>query len=474
MSLHDLGDEDAAVVKIPAFAEGAGLLDIRRRVHEVAAVLPVLHPERGLVYALVLFPDAAQDFDEKAAAAARRVADGETGELQHERFGGGEIGLTGTDGFADLRDERAEQAGHQAVGHRRGDAGGRVENALVLAVGGEEHFVGLAKDVLVNAAVVVMDDAALERLAPFIHAEDGFEEARKVFEIFVVIWIEFVPDGALEKFGVVVVLKEFLKVFEELPDDAMRAFGLPFVLGIFPVVLQLAVAHQAVIFHRLGEDKLVQKLDDEFVVFGLVFETDGLKRAEPFLQLLEKRAVEAGTDFAVFTVANHVEQTPLFKRQSQQIGEGNLVEWLERLPDIAGAVKIGVAKIGQDEIFGMLEVFLNLSTMAGGFQAVAFEQVRAEGVKQRLEFDDDGGFLRRVQLEIHETRTEADLRQRGGVEENFRERAEQSFGGGFGFGSFRELIQIDVDGTVAGLETGIGKQRRNLNLGEVNQAAELL
>src|ERR1017187_2022512 len=169
MSLNDLRDEDTAVVKIPAFAERAGRLDIWRRVHQVAAALPVFHPERGLVNALVLLPDATQDFDEKAAAAARRVADGNARELRHERFGGGkggEISLAGADGVADLRDERAEQTGHETGGHRHGDAGGRVKNALVLAVGGEKHFVGLAKNVLVNEAIVVMDDAALKRFTP--------------------------------------------------------------------------------------------------------------------------------------------------------------------------------------------------------------------------------------------------------------------------------------------------------------------
>ena len=37
--------------------------------------------------------------------------------------------------------------------------------------------------------------------------------------------IKLVPDGTLEQFGVVVVLEEFLEVFEKLPDDAVRLYS---------------------------------------------------------------------------------------------------------------------------------------------------------------------------------------------------------------------------------------------------------
>ena len=434
MSLHNLGDEDAAVVKIPTFAEGAGLLDIRRRVHQVAAGLPVLHPKCGLVNALVLLPDAAQDFDEKAAAAARRVADGNPRELRHERFGAGEVGLARTDRIADLRDARAEQAGHEAGGHRPGDAGGRVKNALVLAVGGEKHLVGLAENVLVNQAVVEMDDATLKSLAPIVHAQHGFEQPRETFQIFR-IKIEFGPDGTLEEFRVVVVFEEFLEVREELSDDAVRTFGGPAFLGVFPVVLQLAVAHKSVIFHRLGEDELIEKLDDEFVVLGLVLETDGFKGAKPILQIFEKGAIQVGAHFAIFGITDDIEQAAAGVGAFEEVGERDFFERHELLPDIAGAVKIGIAQIGQDEVFRVLEIFLNLATMTGGFQAVAFQQFRAEGVKQRLEFDDDGRFLLGVQFEIHKAAAQSDLRDDRRVEKNFRQRTEQSLGGGFRLGA---------------------------------------
>lgn len=460
-------------LKIPAFAEGAGLLDIRRRVQEVAAVLPVLHPRRGFFHLLILRPDGAQNFDEKAAAAARGIGDGEAGELRHERIGGGKIGLARAGGFANLGDERAEQSGDEAVGHRPGDAGGRVKNTLVLAVGREEHFVGLAENVLVNEAVVVVDDAALKGFAPFVHAEDGFEQAGKAFEIFGIFGVQVFPDGALEQFRVVVVLEEFLEVGEKLPDDAMRALGQPAFLGLFPIVLQLPVTHEAVILHRFGKDELVEKLDDEFVVLALVLETNRSEGVKPILQLLEKRAVEVGADFAVFLVADDIQQAVPDGSAFEQIGEGELGERRGFLPDIAGAVKIGIAQIGEDEVFGVLEILLNLLRVGSRLEGVTFQRSVALDGKQRFEFDDDGGFLGRVQLEIHESRTEADLRNGGGIQENFGQRPEQSFGGSFRLRSFLKFVQVSGDRDVFGFETGVRQQRRDLDLREVNQTAEI-
>ncbi len=107
-----------------------------------------------------------------------------------------------------------------------------------------------------------------------------------------------------------------------------------------------------------------------------------------------------------------------------------------------------------------------------GSSGITFQQLRAVSTEQRFEFDDDGRFFLGVQLEIHEAGTQPNLRQRAGVEENFRQRTKQSLGGGFRLGSFLKLIQINVDRFVSGFETGIRQQRRHLDFKAVNQSAE--
>ena len=180
---ENLGDEDAAVVKILAAAEGEGGFDVGRhfgQVHfAVFGLEDFLHPGAGLVNALVLLPEAAEDFDEKAARAAGGVRHADFGQLRHELFGAGEIALLAADGGADFVHEFAGERVDEGIGHRAGDGGGRVVDALVFAVGGEEHFVALAEDVLVNAAVVVVDDAAAESLVPGVDAENEIRACRR-------------------------------------------------------------------------------------------------------------------------------------------------------------------------------------------------------------------------------------------------------------------------------------------------------
>ena len=152
--------------------------------------------------------------------------------------------------------------------------------------------------------------------------------------------------------------------------------------------------------------------------------------------------------------------------------KGKFLERFQHLPDIAGAVKVGVAHIGQDEIFRVLEVSLNLAVMVGRFKGKTFQQFRAERVKQRFKFDDDGGFLLGIQLEIHKAGTQPDLRQRGRVKKNFRQGTKQAFGGSFGLGPFLQLVQIGINWVVSGFETRIGEQWRDLDFKAINQPAE--
>jgi hypothetical protein len=125
-----------------------------------------IDPRGGLINALVLPPDSAQDFDEETAAAASGVGDADFSELGHEQVRLFEIACLAAGGGADFVHDFSGERVDQRIGHRRGDAGRGVIDAFVLAVGGEEHFVALAENVLINAPIVVVDDAAAEGLAP--------------------------------------------------------------------------------------------------------------------------------------------------------------------------------------------------------------------------------------------------------------------------------------------------------------------
>src|SRR5437762_8750801 len=91
-------------------------------------------------------PEGAENFDEETAAAAGRVGHADFGKLRHELIGLLEIALLAADGGADFIHEFSGERVDQRIGHRTRNAGGRVVNALVLAVGGQEHFVALAED----------------------------------------------------------------------------------------------------------------------------------------------------------------------------------------------------------------------------------------------------------------------------------------------------------------------------------------
>ena len=107
-----------------------------------------------------------------------------------------------------------------------------------------------------------MDDAACaEGRIPEIDAENKVQFFTKALEIGRV-FVESFPNTSGENLGVIILVKESFKEFEELGDDAMRALGLPEfgVAGKF--VLSEAVLHQPEIFNRAGEDEFVDEQDD--------------------------------------------------------------------------------------------------------------------------------------------------------------------------------------------------------------------
>src|SRR5436190_23802871 len=108
----------------------------------------------------MLLPEGAEDFDEETAAATGGVGHADFSELRHEKVGAFEIAFLTAYGVADFVHELSGERVDQRVGHWAGDSSRRVVDALVFAVGGKEHFIALAKDVLIYAAVIVLYNAA--------------------------------------------------------------------------------------------------------------------------------------------------------------------------------------------------------------------------------------------------------------------------------------------------------------------------
>ena len=79
-----------------------------------------------------------------------------------------------------------------------------------------------------------MDDAAAEGLVPGVDAEDEIQLVAKALEIGGV-FVQPFPDARGKNLGVVVFVKEILKLREKLGDDAVRALGLPIfgLAGVF-------------------------------------------------------------------------------------------------------------------------------------------------------------------------------------------------------------------------------------------------
>ena len=142
-----------------------------------------MHPGAGLVNALVLLPETAERLDEETAAATGGVRNADFGQLRHEVLGAGEVALLAADSGADVIHKLAGEGVDEGLGHRAGDGCGGIVDALVFAVGGQEHFVALAEDVLVNPPVVVMNNAAGEGLVPGIDAEDEIQLVAEALEI---------------------------------------------------------------------------------------------------------------------------------------------------------------------------------------------------------------------------------------------------------------------------------------------------
>lgn len=362
------------VVKILAAAERERGLDVGRHFGEIHFTVFRLRefddPVAGFVNALILVPKTAQGFDEKAAGTASGVGHADFKQLRHEFFSTLEIAFLAAHGFAYFVRDFSGKGVDERIGHRAGDAGGRVINALVLAVGGKEHFIALAENVLVNAAVVVVDDAAFEGVVPGVDAEDEIELVTKALEVGRIL-VEPVPDAGGENLGIVVFVKKFLKLGQEFGDDLVRALGLP-VAGVLDVgILRVAVGNKAEILDGAGEDELVNEQDDGFILEFRRSPFDFFKFIEPFFEVVKELLLQFRFFGGVFKTAHGVENAAGIPAAREKIRERLFGERLLLQIEIARTEKPRGAEVGEDDVFIVAEVFSDLGDVVFWFRIIA-------------------------------------------------------------------------------------------------------
>ena len=421
-----------------------------------------MNPVAGGVHALVLLPKSAQHFDEETAGAASGVGHADFGQLRHELFGAGKIAFLAADGIADFIHKFSGQRVDQGLGHRAGDAGGGVIDALVFAVGREKHFVTFAENVLVNAPVVVVDDAAAESLVPIVDAEHEIELVAKKLEIGRVC-VQPLPNSRRKNFRVVVFVEEILEEFEELGHDAVGALWLPEPgeAGVF--ILREAVLHQAVILNRAGKNKLVDEQNDGFGgLFGRR-PLDLVELVEPDVQVFKKLVFQFGLFRRVLNAAQGVEDAAGLAAACEEIGKRQIGERFAVKEIIARVEKPGRAKVGQDQVFVVAQIFFNLGGVMLWVGVVAPQGIGAVALKERLEFQGDRLPLRLGQHEINPSLAEANLARGLETKNVLAEFGEKVFRGGFGFDGVFQVQDILANGRVIGNRPFLRRRRQEFN-----------
>src|SRR6266481_2055016 len=271
---------------------------------------------------MVLLPETAEHLDEKAAAATGSVGDADFSELGHEQVGFFEIACLAAGGGADFVHDFSGERVDQRIGHWRGDAGRGVIDAFVLAVGGKEHFVALAEDVLVYAAVVVVDNAAAQRLVPSTDAKYEIEFFAEFLEVGGVL-IQPVPDALGKNLGVVILIEKLLKEGEEFGNDAVSTLGFPEPGKPRILVLGETVLHQAKVLNRAGNDEFVEEEDDGL---GGLFGRRPFNLVElvvPDFEIFKELLLEFGFFGRVLEAAQGVEFFASFTATTEKIREGH-------------------------------------------------------------------------------------------------------------------------------------------------------
>src|ERR1039458_1631384 len=290
-------------MKEMALAEVRGMENLGRQVEEFLAVLTHLRgPTARIDDPAVLQPYGSEDFDLESAAAAGHIHDADLVKLPQERLRCREVMPIRPEQRDDLGHERGEQRLDQAVGHRRGDGRRGVVDALVFAVGGEEHLIRLAEDVLVDAAVVVVDEAAMEDLVPFRDAQQQVQLAAEAVQVRGGL-VELLPNPLLKQLRIVMLIEPFFDALQKGADVGCRTFGFPVSLLAVIAVLEEAERDEAVVFQGLGEDEFVDEENNQFAGALRLEKADRLEFPDPLVEVLEEHAVKLGLLYFILCAA---------------------------------------------------------------------------------------------------------------------------------------------------------------------------
>ena len=255
----------------------------------------------------------------------------------------------------------------------------------------------------------------------------------------------------------------------------MRAFGFPEfgVAGVF--VLCEAVLHQAVILNRAGEDELVDEQDDGFGGFFGRRPFDLVELVEPDFEVFEELMFQFRFFGRVLHAAQSVEDAAGFAASGKKIGERQIGKRFVLKEKIARAEKPRRAEVGQNQVFVVAQIFLDLCNVVVWICVAAPKCIRAVALKERLEFQRQRFSSRLGQHEIHPSLAAAHLA--GGLEAKnvFAKRGEKVFRRRFWFDDVLQVEDVLLDGGVTGDWPCVGGQRQKFNAfagGELPQRVE--
>ena len=307
-----------------------------------------------------------------------------------------------------------------------------------------------------------MDDAAAERLVPGVDAENEIQFFTEELEVGWV-FVQAFPDALGKDLGVVILVKELLEELEELGHDAMGALGLPEldIAGVF--VLGEAVVHEAVILDRAGKDELV---DEENDGLGGLFARRPLNLVElvvPDLQVLEELLLQFRLLRRVLDAAQGVEHATGLTAAGEEVREGQFGKVLVLEEEIAGVEEPSGSQVGENQVFVVAQVLLDLRDMVFWVGIAAPEGVWAVALEERFEFEREWLALALGQHEIHPALAGANLAGGLKTQNILAERGEKVLSGGFGLGDVLQVEDILVDGRVVRNRLGLGRQRQKLD-----------
>ena len=148
--------------------------------------------------------------------------------------------------------------------------------------------------------------------------------------------------------------------------------------------------HEPEILDGAGEDELVDEQDD-----GLGGQLgrrpfDLVELVEPVLQVLKELLFQFGLLGGVLEAAHGIQHAAGFAAAGEEIRERQFGKGLVLEEEVAGAEEPRGAEVGEDEVFVVAEVFLDLGDVVFGIGVVAPKRVRAVALEERFEFERDG------------------------------------------------------------------------------------